>query len=377
MIPFNRASITEKEIEYVTDALKGRRISGDGPYTMKVYERMKELFGIENMLLTTSGTTSLELASLLIDLEPGDEVIVPSFTFSSTANAFMLRRAQPIFCDIRRDTMNIDETLIEGLITPRTKAIYTVDYAGMPCNYEVIEAIAKEHGLYLIEDAAQSVGSTYKGQYCGTFGQFGCYSFHETKNFAMGEGGGLVLNDESFLDRAEILREKGTNRRQVLKGMVDKYTWHDVGSSFLPSDVLAAILYAQLERYDEIFARRMNVWNTYHEGLKGLEEQELLVRQIVPADATHNAHMYNIVLPTSDIRTRVVEELNKQGMYPYICYVPLHSAPMGRKVGYQPEACPVTEDYGERVLRLPLYAEMTTEDANAVVEALEHTLRGE
>lgn len=375
MIPFNRASITEKEIAYVTDALMSHRISGDGGYTAKVYDRMRELFGIQNMLLTTSGTTALELASLLINLEPGDEVIVPSFTFSSTANAFMLRRAHPVFCDIRRDTMNIDETLIEGLITPKTKAIYTVDYAGMPCEYDTIEAIAREHGLYLIEDSAQSVGSTYKGRPCGTFGQFGCYSFHETKNYAMGEGGGLVLNDASFLDRAEILREKGTNRRQVLLGQVDKYTWHDVGSSFLPSDVLAAILYAQLERYDEIMGKRMNVWNTYHTQLEQLEADGLLTRQVVPADATHNAHMYNIVLPTSDIRTNVVTKLNERGMYPYICYVPLHSAPMGLKVGYKPEACPVTEDYGERVLRLPLYADMTTEDALAVTEALDDVLR--
>ena len=376
MIPFNRASITDKEIEYVVDALKGRRLSGDGPYTMKVYDRVRELLGIENMLLTTSGTTALELASLLIDLEPGDEVIVPSFTFSSTANAFMLRRAQPVFCDIRRDTMNIDETLIEGLITPKTKAIYTVDYAGMPCEYDAIEAIAREHGLYIIEDSAQSFGSTYRGRNCGTFGQFGCYSFHETKNYAMGEGGGLVLNDESFLDRAEILREKGTNRRQVLKGMVDKYTWHDVGSSFLPSDVLAAILYAQLERYDEIMAKRLAVWNAYHEGLVDLENDGLLARQVVPEGATHNGHMYNIVCPTSEIRTQVVSRLNEQGMYPYICYVPLHSAPMGLKIGYDPAACPVTEDYGERVLRLPLYADMTVEDANNVVSALNDVLRG-
>ena len=229
MISFNKVSITDKEIEYMAEAARSCRTSGDGPYTMKVYEKMKELLGIETMLLTTSGTTALEMASILIDLQPDDEVIVPSFTFSSTANAFMLRRAKPVFCDIRPDTMNIDETKIEELITDKTKAIYTVDYAGVPAEADTILEIANRHNLYVIEDAAQAVGSKYKGRTAGTLGTFGCYSFHETKNYSMGEGGGLVLNDESFLDRAEIIREKGTNRRQVLKGMVDKYTWHDIG----------------------------------------------------------------------------------------------------------------------------------------------------
>lgn len=375
MIPFNKASITEREIACVVDAMKGGRISGDGPYTMKVYEAFRQRFGIENMLLTTSGTTALEMASLLIDLQPGDEVIVPSFTFSSTANAFMLRRAVPVFCDIRKDNMNIDETLIEGLITERTKAIYAVDYAGIPCDYDAIAAIARKHHLFVIEDAAQSVGSTYKGRVCGTLGDFGCYSFHETKNYVMGEGGGIVINDPAYLDRAEIIREKGTNRRQVLKGMVDKYTWHDIGSSFLPSDLLAAILYAQLERYDEILEKRMNVWNIYHENLRALEDEGLLRRSVLPADITHNAHMYNIILPTDEIRTNLVSELKAKGIYAYICYVPLHSAPYGLKLGYKPELCPVTEAYGERVLRLPLYADMTTGDAMQVVESVAQILR--
>ena len=264
--------------------------------------------------------------------------------------------------------MNIDESKIEALITPKTKAIYTVDYAGFPCNYDVIEEIAKRHNLMLIEDAAQAVGSTYKGKMAGTFGDFGCYSFHETKNYVMGEGGGIVINNPKYMDRAEIIREKGTNRRQVLKGMVDKYTWHDIGSSFLPSDVLAAILYAQLERHEEIFNKRMNVWNIYHTQLKELAEKELLKQPVLPEEIQHNAHMYNIILPTDEIRTNLVAKLKEKGIYAYICYVPLHSAPMGLRCGYKPETCPVTEDYGKRVLRLPLYADMTTDDTEFVVE---------
>lgn len=374
MIPFNKASITEKEIEYVTDALKNGKTSGDGTYTFKVYEQFKQRFGIENILLTTSGTTALEMASLLIDLEPGDEVIVPSFTFSSTANAFMLRRAVPVFCDIRQDTMNIDENKIEELITQKTKAIYVVDYAGIPCEMDTINAIAKKYNLYVIEDSAQSVGSTYKGKYAGTLADMGCYSFHETKNYVMGEGGGLVINVPDFMERAEIIREKGTNRRQVLRGMVDKYTWHDIGSSFLPSDVLAAILYAQMERYDEIMEKRLNVWNIYQQELKELEKSEKLRCPILPENIEHNGHMYNIILPDSHTRDILVDELRKREIYAYICYVPLHSAPYAQKLGYKPEQCPITEDYGERVLRLPLYADMTSEDTIKVIEAIKEIL---
>lgn len=374
MIPFNKASISEKEIQYVVDAMKNGRSSGDGSYTMKVYEKFKEIMGIDTMLLTTSGTTSLEMASILINLESGDEVIVPSFTFSSTANAFMLRGAKPVFCDIRTDTMNIDENKIEELITDRTKAIYTVDYAGIPCEADVINKIAEKHNLYVIEDAAQAVGSKYKGKYAGTLSDFGCYSFHETKNYVMGEGGGLVLNRKEYLDRAEIIREKGTNRRQVLKGMVDKYTWHDIGSSFLPSDILAAMLYAQLERYDEIMEKRRTVWNTYQEGLSELEQRGYLRCPILPRGIEHNGHMFNIILPTAEIRDDLVHQLKKEQIYTYICYVPLHSAPMGLQLGYNPEQCPITEDYGQRVLRLPLYADMTVDDSLYVIEEIKKIL---
>ncbi len=374
MIPFNKPSITKKELMYVADALNSCRTSGDGTYTQKVYTKFEELMGIKNILLTTSGTTSLEMASLLIDLQIGDEVIVPSFTFSSTANAFMLRGAKPVFCDIKSDTMNIDENKIEELITDKTKAIYTVDYAGVPCEMDAINAIARKHGLFVIEDAAQAVGSTYRGRYAGTLGDFGCYSFHETKNYSMGEGGALVIRDEKYLDRAEIIREKGTNRRQVLKGMTDKYTWHDIGSSFLPSDVLAAMLYAQMEWFYEIMDKRMKVWNIYQEQMAELEKKELLSCPALPEHIKHNGHMYNIILPKAEIRDRLVEKLKAKDIYAYICYVPLHSSPMGLKMGYQPEKCPVTEDYGRKVLRLPIYADMTENDAFYVAEMVKQIL---
>ena len=374
MIPFNKASITELEEKYVVDALHNSKLSGDGKYTMRVYQQLKERFGMKHVLLTTSGTTALEMAAILINLEPGDEVIVPSFTFSSTVNAFLLRGAKPVFCDIRTDTFNMDEQLIEGLITPKTKAIYCVDYAGIPCEMDTINDIARRCGLFVIEDAAQAIGSTYKGRYAGTLCEFGCYSFHETKNYVMGEGGCLVLNDEKYIERADIIREKGTNRRQVLKGWTDKYTWHDIGSSFLPSDVLAAVLSAQLERYDEIMEKRLRIWNTYHEQLKPLEEAGKLRRAIVPDYVQHNGHMYNILLPSDAVRTKLVERLKEQGIMAYICYVPLHSAPMGQRLGWKPEACPQTEECGARTLRLPLYADMTMEQAEKVVHAVKDIL---
>ncbi len=375
MIRFTKSSITPLEEKYMVDALYNGLLSGDGKYTTRVYEQFRERFGIERMLLTTSGTTALEMASILINLEPGDEVIVPSFTFSSTVNAFLLRGAKPVFCDIRKDTMNIDERLIEELITPKTKAIYCVDYAGIPCDLDIINKIADKHGVFVIEDAAQAVGSKYKRKYCGTLTEFGCYSFHETKNYVMGEGGGIVINEAKYMERAEIIREKGTNRRNVLRGLVDKYTWHDIGSSFLPSDVLAAILCAQMERYDEIMEKRINVWNTYHTMLKDCEKAGLLIRQFVPDYAEHNGHMYNITLPDMETRTRLLTKLKENQISAYICYVPLHSSPMGLKLGWKPQDCPITEDYGNRVIRLPLYADMTTNDAQIVAETVIKTLK--
>lgn len=377
MIKFNKPSITEKEKHNVLEAMDGTNIlSGDGKFTTKIYQQFEERFGIKNMLLTTSETTALEMASILINLEPGDEVITPSFTFSSTVNAFLLRGAKPVFCDIREDTFNIDENLIEGLITPKTKAIYAVDYAGFPCEMDKINEIANKYGLFVIEDAAQAVGSTYKGRYAGTLTEFGCYSFHETKNYVMGEGGAIVVNEDKYMERAEIIREKGTNRRNVLRGLVDKYTWHDIGSSFLPSDVLAAILSAQMDRYEEIFEKRMNVWNTYYNGLKDLEDKGYLRRPYLPADIEHNAHMFCIVLPSEEKRTHLINKLKEKGIASYICYVPLHSAPYGLKLGYTPEMLPVTEDLAKRILRLPLYVDMTSEDAMYVVDSIKEVLKG-
>ena len=370
MIPFNKASMTELEERYLLDALRTSKSSGDGTYTFRVYDQFRERFGIERMLLTTSGTAALEMASILIDLQPGDEVIVPSFTFSSTVNAFLLRGAVPVFCDVRPDTMNMDETLVEGLVTDRTRAIYAIDYAGVPAEMDAINEVAARRGLFVIEDAAQAVGSTYKGRPAGTLSEFGCYSFHETKNYVMGEGGAIVLNEGRYLDRAEIVREKGTNRRHVLRGWTDKYTWHDVGSSYLPSDLLAALLCAQMERYDEIMAARMRVWQSYQRELAPLEERGRLRRLSVPSHVVHNAHMYNIVLPDEATRTRLVEGLKERDVMAYICYVPLHSAPMGLKLGNRPEDCPVTEDLGKRTLRLPLYADMTESDVDRVLSGV-------
>lgn len=368
MIKFNKASITQLEEKYLLDALHGSVLSGDGKYTDLAYEELDKRFGFERMLLTTSGTASLEMASILSRIEPGDEVIVPSFTFSSTVNAFLLRGAHPVFCDIRPDTCNIDEMLIEDLITPKTKVICAVDYAGVPAEMDAINRIAKEHGLMVIEDAAQALGSTYKGRFAGTLSELGCFSFHETKNYIMGEGGMLVVNDESLMDRAEIIREKGTNRRQLIRGVVDKYSWHDIGSSFLPSDLLAALLYAQILRFDEIMDKRMLVWNTYMEELKDLEQKGLVGLPHVPEYCTHNAHMFNLLLPSAEARNEFGDRMREKGIQAHICYVPLHSAPKGQSLGYSEGMLPVTEDYGKRLIRLPLHAELTKEDALTVCE---------
>ena len=371
MIKFNKTSITALEEKYMIDALHNNNISGDGKYTKLVYEQFQKRFGITDMLLTTSGTAALEMAAILADLSIGDEVIVPSFTFSSTVNAFLLRGARPVFCDIRLDTMNIDENLIESLITNKTKAIFTVDYAGIPCEMNVINQIAQKYKLFVIEDAAQAVGSYYNEKPAGTLSEFGCYSFHETKNYTMGEGGALVINKKKYMDRAEIIREKGTNRRQMLQGLVDKYSWHDVGSSFLPSDILAAILYAQMERFDEITQRNMIIWETYHILLIPLEQKEQLRRPILPSNIIHNAHKYNVILPSEKKRYNLINYLCEKDILAYICYVPLHSSPMGRSMGYKIESCPITEECGKRVLRLPLHPNMKIDDVHYVVEQIQ------
>ena len=372
---FSMPSITKLEEKYVLDAMHTFPISGDGKYTKRVYEIFKNRFGIDNMLLTTSGTAALEMAGLLIGLDKGDEVIAPSFTFSSTINSFMLRGAKPVFCDIREDTYNIDEERIESLITPKTKAIYCVNYAGVSCDIDRINEIADKHGLFVIEDAAQSVGSTYKGKPSGTLTELGCFSFHETKNYVMGEGGALVVNEDKYMQRAEIIREKGTNRSMLIRGLVDKYTWWDIGSSYLPSDILAAVLTAQMERFDEIMEHRMGIWNSYQAAFEDAEKKGWLRRPIIPEGITHNGHMYNILLPDEKSRIYLSEELKKKSIPAYICYVPLHSSPMGKKLGYTEADCPVTQDCGTRLLRLPLSAMLTREETMQVIENTYHVLR--
>lgn len=374
MIPFTKPSISDLEKKYILDALDNSKLCGDGTYTKKCNDWFKTNCNINNFLLTTSGSHALDLASILADLKPGDEVIVPSYTFVSTVNAFMLRGAKPIFVDIDERTMNIDSNLIEEKITPKTKAIFPVHYAGVSCDMDKIMDIAKKHNLLVIEDAAQGVLSYYKGQPLGTIGDYGCFSFHETKNYIMGEGGAIIVkNDSKFLD-AEIIREKGTNRSQFIRGTVDKYTWHKIGSSYLPSDILAALLYAQLERSEEIMNKRMHIWNTYNENLKDLENSGKLIRPFIPDYAQHNAHMYYIILPTEEIRNNLMDKLKENEIISTFHYIPLHTSPVGLSLGYKKGDLPKTEEYSSRLLRLPLYADMTEEEIQRVCNEIKKIL---
>ena len=367
MIPFTKPSITEVEKKYIMDALETGKLCGDGSYTKKCNQWFKENEGIENFLLTTSCTHSLELAALLLELQPGDEVLVPSYTFVSTADAIMLRGAKPVFVDIDKRTFNMDVNLIEEKITKNTKAIFPVHYAGVACDMDKIMELAKKYNLKVVEDAAQGVMAYYKGKPLGTIGDYGCYSFHETKNYVMGEGGAIIVKSDKKFEEAEIIREKGTNRSQFIKGIVDKYTWHQVGSSYLPSDVLSAMLYGQLMRADEIMEKRMNIWNTYNNEFEELEKTGKLVRPYIPEYAKHNAHMYYIVLPTQEKRNEVLDKLKENGIGAVFHYIPLHTSPVGIKLGYKKGDLPVTEEYSGRLLRLPLYADMTEEDVKCVI----------
>lgn len=375
MIPFAKISITDIEKKYINEALGTNKICGDGEFTKKVNAWFKENCGIENFLLTTSCTHSLELAALLAELKEGDEVLVPSYTFVSTADAILLRGAKPVFVDIDKRTFNMDINKIEEKITPKTKAIFPVHYAGVACDMDKIMEIAKKHNLIVVEDAAQGVLAYYKGRPLGTIGDYGCYSFHETKNYVMGEGGAIIVKDNNkFLD-AEIIREKGTNRSQFIKGVVDKYTWHKVGSSYLPSDVLAAMLYGQLERAEEIMQKRMHIWNTYNDSFEELEKEEKLVRPYIPDYAEHNAHMYYIVLPNEEVRNNLMDKLKEKGILAVFHYIPLHTSPMGIKLGYKEGDLPVTEEYAKRLLRLPLYPDMTQEDIKFVCDTVIEKLK--
>ncbi len=355
MIPFNKPYMTGQEYEYIDQAHANRKLAGDGIFTKKCHQWLEENTGTHKALLTHSCTAALEMAAILADVQAGDEVIMPSYTFVSTANAFVLRGAIPVFVDIRKDTLNIDETLIEAAITPKTKAIVAVHYAGVACEMDVIMQIAKKYNLLVIEDAAQAVMSSYKGKALGTIGHLGAFSFHETKNVISGEGGALLINDERFTHRAEIIREKGTNRSTFLRGEIDKYTWVDIGSSYLPSDVVAGLLWAQLLKADEITEKRLAIWDQYHKALESAEDKGLLRRPIVPADCKQNAHMYYVLLESFAKRSEVIERLKKKEIYPVSHYVPLHSAPAGKKYTRQHGELTVTEDLADRLLRLPLW----------------------
>ena len=361
MIPFNKIYLTGQELKYIQHSHEEGNLSGDGTYTIKCSAWLENHTYSKKALLTHSCTAALEMAALLAEIQPGDEVIMPSYTFVSTANAFVLRGGVPVFVDIRPDTLNIDEKLIEGAITPRTKAIVPVHYAGVACEMDTIMAIAKRHNLLVIEDAAQGVMSTYKGKSLGAIGHLGAYSFHETKNIISGEGGAILVNDEKFMHRAEIIREKGTNRSQFYRGQVDKYTWQDVGSSYLPSEDIAAFLYAQLEKAEFITLRRLEKWNIYHAALESLEKQGVLRRPIIPSECQHNAHMYYILLESLAHRTELIKKFKKQDIHPVFHYIPLHSSPGGKKFARAHGDFTYTNELSERLLRLPLWVGLAKE----------------
>lgn len=370
MIPFNVPPCTGDEIEYIRQAVASHKICGDGQFTKNCNAWLEERFGAQKALLTTSGTTALDMAALLCDFQPGDEVILPSFTFSSTATAFVLGGAKLVFTDIRPDTMNIDETKIEAAITPRTRAIVAVHYAGVACEMDAIMDIARRYGLIVIEDAAQGVMSSYKGRALGTIGDLGCYSFHETKNYSMGEGGALIINDPKYNERAEILREKGTNRSKFFRGQVDKYTWVDFGDSYLPSELNAAYLWAQLLRADEINNDRLNSWNEYNEAFKPLAEKALVELPVIPEGCVHNAHMFYLKTENLEQRTALIKYLKERDILAVFHYVPLHSAPAGLKFGRFDGEDVYTTAESDRLLRLPLYYGLSREDRQAVIRAV-------
>ncbi len=347
--------MTGKELFYIAEAHFNGMLAGDGPFTKKCHHWLEEQTGSKKALLTHSCTAALEMAAMLADIQPGDEVIMPSYTFVSTANAFALRGAVPVFVDIRPDTLNIDETKIEAAITPKTKVIVPVHYAGVGCEMDTIMEIANRHQLLVIEDAAQGVNATYKNKPLGTIGHLGAYSFHETKNVISGEGGALLINDDRFVERAEIIREKGTNRSKFFRGQVDKYTWVDLGSSYLPGEVIAAFLWAQFEDIDNITQRRLEIWEKYHEGLYALERAGLIKRPTFPAECVHNAHMYYIILNSLDARTQLITQMKALDIHPVFHYVPLHTSPAGLKYGRTNGDLKVTEDLSERLLRLPMW----------------------
>ena len=372
-VPFNKPYMTGKELSYIAEAHASGHLSGDGVFTKRCHEWLESSTGTSKALLTHSCTAALEMAAILADIGPGDEVIMPSFTFVSTANAFVLRGGVPVFVDIRADTLNIDETLIEAAITAKTRAICVVHYAGVACDMDAIMTIANRHGIPVVEDAAQGVASTYKGRPLGAIGNLGALSFHETKNVIAGEGGAILVNDPNLVERAEIIREKGTNRTRFFRGQVDKYTWVDVGSSFLPSELIAAFLWAQFEDVQSITRRRLDLWDDYHDELESAENEGLLRRPIIPSYASHNAHMYYVLLPDLETRTHVIESMKKEGVNPVFHYIPLHSSPAGLRYCRTHGSLDITNKTSDTLLRLPLWIDGV--DTRRVVSSLLEALR--
>lgn len=373
-IPFNHPHMTGKELEYITDAHSRGKLAGDGPYTKKCHQWLESNTKTKKALLTHSCTAALEMAALLLQIQPGDEVIMPSYTFVSTANAFVLRGAIPVFVDIRPDTLNIDENIIEAAITSKTRAIVPVHYAGVGCEMDTIMSIASRHNIAVVEDAAQGAMASYKNKPLGSIGDFGTLSFHETKNIISGEGGALLVNNEVFSQRAEIIREKGTDRSRFFRGEVDKYTWQEVGSSFLPSEIIAAFLWAQLEEAQKITQDRLNIWNNYQQLLSPFSEKGLLEQPTIPANCQHNAHMYYFILADGIDRQKVLNYFKQNNINPVFHYVPLHSSPAGQKYGRTHGKLNVTDDRSERLIRLPLWSGMSIEQQEYVAKVLKQAL---
>jgi len=367
-IPFNRPSLAGREFEYMQEAIANWHISGDGTFTRKCNALLEEALGVPKVLLTTSCTHALEMAALLLEIEPGDEVIVPSFTFVTTANAFVLRGAKPVFADIRPDTLNIDERQVERLITPRTKAILLVHYAGVGCEMDSLCEMAQRHRIPIVEDNAHGLFGKYKGRFLGTFGSLASLSFHETKNFTCGEGGALLINDLRYAERAEIIREKGTNRSRFFRGQVDKYTWVDLGSSYLPSDILAAFLYAQLEAREQIQAIRQRVWEYYYDHLQQWAEDEGVQLPVVPSHCQQPYHLFHLLLPSLEQRQAFLAHLRTHDVSSVFHYLPLHISEMGKRFGGKAGDCPVTEDIADRLARLPFHNSLTEADQERVVD---------
>ena len=369
-IPFNRPFSTGGELDYMRDAIAAPKFSGDGSFTAQCHLLLEQSLGIQKALLTTSCTHALEMAALLLNIGPGDEVIVPSFTFPSAANAFVLRGAKPVFVDIRADTLNIDENQIEQRITARTKAIFLVHYAGVGCEMDTIMAIARLHGIAVVEDNAHGLYGRYRGRYLSTLGQLATLSFHETKNFTSGEGGALLINDAKFNERAEILREKGTDRSRFFRGEIDKYTWVDVGSSYLPADLLAAFLRAQLEHREQIQSMRREVWEIYARELASWAKTNCVRLPIVPTECEQSYHMFYVIMPSSESRQALISHLASFGILAVFHYLPLHLSPMGLRFGGRQSDCPVTEDLADRLLRLPFFTGMSSSEQSEVIEAV-------